>query len=92
MTTAFEKKLCLETDVRRLLTMRVMEAVELAVAEKVLKHIQASRSGEIIVPLTKGILKAKDVWCELGEVVAGLKQSRTSSDEVTVCVSSGLAL
>ncbi len=53
---------------------------------------QASCSGEINVPLAKGILKPKDVWCELGEVVAGLKQGRTSSDEVTVFVSSGLAV
>jgi len=53
---------------------------------------QASHSGEINVPLAKGILKPKDVWCELGEIVAGLKQGRTSSDEITVFVSSGLAV
>lgn len=53
---------------------------------------QASYSGEINVPLSQGILKPKEIWGELGEIVAGLKQGRTDEDEVTVFVSSGLAI
>lgn len=53
---------------------------------------QASHSGEINVPLKKGILTKEDVWAEIGEIVAGLKPGRSSSDEITVFVSSGLAV
>lgn len=53
---------------------------------------QASHSGEINVPLAKGIITKRDVWGEIGEVVAGLKPGRTSSDEITVFTSTGLAI
>jgi len=53
---------------------------------------QASHSGEINVPLTQGIIKPKDVWGEIGEIVAGLKKGRVSSDEITVFTSTGLAI
>jgi alanine dehydrogenase len=53
---------------------------------------QASHSGEINVPLSKGIITEKDVYAELGEVVAGLKRSRENRDEITVFVSTGLAI
>jgi alanine dehydrogenase len=35
---------------------------------------QASYSGEINVPLSQGKLKPKDIWSELGEIVADLKR------------------
>lgn len=53
---------------------------------------QASHSGEINVPLSDGKLKPKDIWGELGEIVAGQKQGRTGDDEITVFVSTGLAI
>ena len=53
---------------------------------------QASHSGEINVPLTKGIITRQNIWGNIGEVVAGLKQGRTSSDEITVFTSTGLAV
>jgi len=53
---------------------------------------QASHSGEINVPLSQGILKPKDIWSELGEIVAGLKQGRKNTDDITVFVSTGLAI
>lgn len=53
---------------------------------------QASHSGEINVPLTKGILTRRNIWGNIGQVVAGLKQGRTSSDEITVFASTGLAV
>ncbi|MDH5449582.1 MAG: alanine dehydrogenase [Candidatus Bathyarchaeota archaeon] len=53
---------------------------------------QASHSGEINVPLTKGIITKKDIWSEIGEIVAGLKPGRTASDEITVFTSTGLAI
>ena len=53
---------------------------------------QASHSGEINVPLTKGIITKQNVWSEICEIVAGLKPGRTSSDEITVFTSTGLAV
>jgi len=53
---------------------------------------QASSSGEINVPMSQGKLKPKDIWSELGEIVAGVKKGRTSNDEITVFVSTGLAI
>jgi alanine dehydrogenase len=53
---------------------------------------QATHSGEINVPLSKGILREKDVSAELGEVVAGTKPARTSEDEITIFDSTGLAI
>jgi len=53
---------------------------------------QASHSGEINVPLKQGIIKPKDVWGEIGEIVAGIKKGRASSDEITVFTSTGLAI
>ena len=53
---------------------------------------QASHSGEINVPLSKGLLSKSDVWAEIGEVVAGKKAGRVSDREITVFVSTGLAI
>jgi alanine dehydrogenase len=53
---------------------------------------QASHSGEINVPLSKGLLSRGDIWAEIGEIVAGIKPGRTSNDEITVFVSTGLAI
>lgn len=53
---------------------------------------QASHSGEINVPLSKGIIKISDMYCELGEIIAGKKPGRTSKEEITVFDSTGLAI
>jgi len=53
---------------------------------------QASHSGEISFSLSQGTLKREDIWAELGQIVAGLKQGRTSNEEITVFVSTGLAI
>lgn len=53
---------------------------------------QASHGGEINVPLAKEAITRRNIWAEIGEVVAGLKPGRTSSDEITAFVSTGLAV
>lgn len=53
---------------------------------------QAAHSGEINVPISQGILSKKNVWAELGEIVAGTKPARTSKEEITVFDSTGLAI
>jgi len=53
---------------------------------------QAFQSGEINLPALQGLLKKEDIWAELGQIVAGLKPGRTSNEEITVFVSTGLAI
>lgn len=53
---------------------------------------QASHSGEINVPISKGLISRDDIYGELGEVVAGKKKGRTSKKEITVFDSTGLAI
>jgi alanine dehydrogenase len=53
---------------------------------------QSSHGGEINVPLAKGIIKEKDIWGDICEIVANLKKGRTSADEITVFASTGLAI
>jgi alanine dehydrogenase len=53
---------------------------------------QASHSGEINVPLSKGIITRNDVLGELSEVITGQKIGRVSADEITVFTSTGLAI
>lgn len=53
---------------------------------------QCTHSGEINVPWSDGILTDDDLYGELGEVVAGKREGRTSEDGVTVFDSTGLAV
>jgi alanine dehydrogenase len=52
---------------------------------------QAIHSGEINVPITKGLFHAHDIAGTLGEVVVGVK-GRRRPDEITVFDSTGLAI
>ncbi len=53
---------------------------------------QAKHSGEINVPIAKGIITVRDIYAELGEIIAGLKQGRETDEEITVFDSTGLAI
>lgn len=53
---------------------------------------QASHSGEINVPLSRGMITKANIWAEIGEIVAGLKPGRQRQDEITVFTSTGLAV
>ena len=53
---------------------------------------QASHSGEVNVPLTKGLLTPEGIRATIGEVVAGKVPGRTDDDEITVFDSTGLAI
>jgi alanine dehydrogenase len=53
---------------------------------------QASHSGEINVPLSNGVISKANIWGEIGKIVAGLKPGRQGRDEITVFVSTGLAV
>jgi alanine dehydrogenase len=53
---------------------------------------QAIHSGEINVPISKGLLTPKDIYADLGEIVTGKKPGRVSDEEITVFDSTGLAV
>ncbi len=53
---------------------------------------QASHSGEINIPLAKGIISQKDIYASLGEIVSGKKRGRENDKEVTIFDSTGLAI
>jgi len=53
---------------------------------------QAVHSGEINVPISKGILTEQDIWAEIGEIVAGTKSGRESEEEITIFTSTGSAI
>lgn len=53
---------------------------------------QACHYGELNVPVSKGIFKCEQIHAELGEIIAGKKTGRTSSGEITVFDSTGLAI
>lgn len=53
---------------------------------------QASHSGEINVPLAKKQITKKNIHAGLGEIVARIKEGRTSDEEITIFDSTGLAI
>jgi alanine dehydrogenase len=53
---------------------------------------QCRSDGEINVPLSEGLISESDVAGEIGQVVAGKLEGRTSDDEITVFDSTGIAL
>ena len=53
---------------------------------------QASHSGEINVPLKKGIITKSDIYAELGEIIAGKKRVQRKDEEITIFDSTGLAI
>jgi alanine dehydrogenase len=53
---------------------------------------QCTHSGEINVPWSEGILDDSHIHAELGEVVIGAVEGRSSASEITVFDSTGLAI
>lgn len=53
---------------------------------------QAVHSGEINVPVSKGIIARKDICATLGEVLIGKKNVRTGISQTTIFDSTGLAI
>ena len=53
---------------------------------------QCATIGELHHALDEGVMTREHVYGELGEVVAGIKPGRTSSDEIIIFDSTGMAL
>lgn len=63
-------------------------------AKVVIDHREASlaEAGDLLIPLQQGRMTEEHIYAELGEIVAGLKPGRVSSDEVTLFKSVGVAV
>jgi alanine dehydrogenase len=53
---------------------------------------QCRTDGEINVPLSEGLISEADIAGEIGEVITGKKEGRTSDEEITIFDSTGIAL
>ncbi len=53
---------------------------------------QASKSGEINVPIAKGLYSPSEVYSTLGEIIAGHKPGRTDPNSITIFDSTGVAI
>ena len=53
---------------------------------------QATHSGEINVPVSKGLFSISDIYATLPEVVSGRKSGRTDDKQITMFDSTGLAI
>jgi alanine dehydrogenase len=68
-----------------------------SVIEKCDKHVvdfipQAFVVGDFNVPKEEGVISEKDIYAEMGEIVAGKKKGRESPDEITMFKATGLAI
>jgi len=53
---------------------------------------QAFVTGDFRIPKEEGVITEEDIYAELGQIVAGKKEGRTSPDEVTLFKATGLAI
>jgi len=51
-----------------------------------------AETGDLIIPIKKGIISRNDIYAELHEIVGGKKLGRTSNDEITCWKAVGMAL
>ncbi|MEJ2266603.1 MAG: hypothetical protein P8X95_24415 [Anaerolineales bacterium] len=60
----------------------------------IIDHHQASmaEAGDLLIPLSQGLISADDIHAELGEIAAGLKPGRETPEEITFFKSVGVAV
>lgn len=51
-----------------------------------------NEAGDIMIPISEGVIDENHIHAELAEIVAGQKESRTSADQITLFKSNGLAI
>jgi alanine dehydrogenase len=63
-------------------------------AKVVIDHREASlaEAGDLLIPLDEGLMTQDQIYAELGEIAAGLKQGRENPDEITLFKSVGVAV
>jgi alanine dehydrogenase len=63
-------------------------------ARVVIDHYEASlaEAGDLLIPIKQGLMTKDHIYAELGEIAAGLKPGRASSEEITLFKSVGVAV
>ena len=51
-----------------------------------------AETGDLVIPIRSGLIKAEDINTELGEILLGRKPGRKSPDEITLFKSVGIAV
>ncbi len=51
-----------------------------------------AETGDLIIPIRKGLITEEDIYAELGEIAAGIKPGRASAEEITLFKSVGNAV
>jgi len=53
---------------------------------------QASKAGEINVPISKGLYAPEEVYASLGDIITGKKKGRKDNQQITIFDSTGVAI
>jgi alanine dehydrogenase len=51
-----------------------------------------NEAGDVMIPISEGAITENHIYAELAEVVTGMKEGRTSADQITLFKSNGLAI
>lgn len=51
-----------------------------------------NEAGDVMIPISEGAITEDHIHAELAEIVAGMKEGRTSADQITLFKSNGLAI
>lgn len=70
------------------ISLKILKAAKVVIDD----WTQASHSGEINVPLRTGWISEKDIRANIGDIVDGKKEGRTSAEQITLFDSTGLAI
>ena len=75
-------------------SMRELDSETVSTSKIVVDSIEGAlaEAGDIIAPLNEGVISRQSIWAELGEIVTGKKQGRTSEQEKTLFKSLGLGI
>ncbi|HEX2922714.1 MAG TPA: ornithine cyclodeaminase family protein [Chloroflexota bacterium] len=73
---------------------REMESAVVARAKVVVDSREAAlhEAGDLLIPISEGLISADHIYGEVGEIAGGIKAGRTSAEEITVYKSLGLAI
>jgi alanine dehydrogenase len=74
--------------------MQELPAETVVRAKVVIDHREASlaEAGDLLIPLSEGLITEDSIYAELGEIAAGQKPGRASPDEITLFKSVGVAV
>ena len=51
-----------------------------------------NEAGDVMIPISEGVITEEHIHAELAEIVAGMKEGRTSAEQITLFKSNGLAI